>query len=148
MARNPARMRYKNDTRSAALCYLAIVLNIIQFVSFYANNTVVPNLRTGADVTINIFFMLIVFWASEMVKVYNKKWAVILALIGQVQVLRVLWLPAYFHELEQLVGPSYYLVCVMMILSGVSLIAASVLSYSNSVLMSYYTKTQQTQGVK
>jgi hypothetical protein len=143
MARNPSMMRYKTDTASAALCYLAIAFNVAQFIAFYANNTVAPNLRTGADVVINILFMLVVFWASEMVKVYDRKWAVGLAFIGIIQALRVLWLPAYFHKLEQLVGSSYYLICTATILSGLALAAASALSYANSTILRNYMKTQQ-----
>jgi hypothetical protein len=141
-------MRYKNDSGAAALCYLSIVLNVVQFIAFYSNNTVVPNLRTGADVVINIVFMLLVFWASEMVKVYDRKWAAALVGIGALQALRVLWLPAYFHELEQLVGPSYDFIRAATVLSGISLAAAAALSFSNATILRKYMKTRQAQEVK
>ena len=136
--RNPARMRYINDKKSAWLCYLSIICCAAHFVGIYANNQVVPEVRMGADIIINIVFMLVVFWASEMVKTYNRKWSFVLAFVGFVQIARVFWLPVRYNELEQLVGGAYNTSRVLMALSGIFLLLGAALSFSNSTLLRKY----------
>ena len=135
---NPARMRYKNDKKSAWLCYLSIMCCAAHFVGIYSNNFVVPDVRMGADIIINILFMLIVFWASEMVKTYKRAWSGVLAVLGAVQLYRVFWLPARYNELEQLVGGAYNYSRMTMALSGIFMILGALLSFSNSTLLKKY----------
>jgi len=135
---NPARMRYKNDKRSAWLCYLSIMCCCAHFVGIYSNNSIVPEVRMGADIIINIVFMLVVFWASEELKTYNRKWAVFTAFVGVGQLLRAFWLPIRYNELEQLVGNAYNFSRTMMVLSGVFLILGAALSFSNATVLKKY----------
>ncbi|MCL2702573.1 MAG: hypothetical protein FWE91_03075 [Defluviitaleaceae bacterium] len=140
--RNPARMRYTADSRSAWLCYFSILCCIAYFIAVYSSNTIAPDVRMGVDVVANIVFMLAIFWASEMVKVYNRKWSVALAGFGLVQIGRVFWLPVHYNELEQLVDGSYVFVCATLAASGVFLLLAAALSFSNSTLLKKYLDSQ------
>jgi hypothetical protein len=92
----------------------------------------------GVDIILNILFLLIVFWASEMVKIYDRKWSVVLVVVGLTQIGRVFWLPMYYNELEQLVEGSFSFSLATIVLSGVFLLAAAVLSFSNSTLLRKY----------
>jgi hypothetical protein len=146
MKRNPARMRYKNDSRSAQLCYLSIVCDVAYFIAVYASTKIIPDMWMGADVILNILFMLIVFWGSEMLKVYDRRWPFIIAALGSVQILRVFWLPIKYRELEQLMGTSFTFVCASLALSGLFLFAAAMYSRFNSQLLNNYLKSEKAKG--
>jgi glucan phosphoethanolaminetransferase (alkaline phosphatase superfamily) len=104
-------------------------------VGIYSNNSITPDVRMGSDIIINIIFMLVVFWASEMVKTYKRKWAVVLALVGAVQIGRIHWLPLRYRELAQLQGRAFTYVCVTLALSGVFLLLGAAQSYLNSTIL-------------
>lgn len=136
MRRNAERMQYQPDKLSSLLCVLSIVVNAICFVSIYANSAVAPDVTIGADILINIVFMMLAFLSSEKLKAYSKKWNIYVVLVGAVQVLRIFWVPAHFKKLEMLVETKYTLAIVCLLISGVLLCLAGINSSINVGILS------------
>lgn len=124
--RNADRMQYQSDKLSYWLCVLGIVFNMVYFVAVYTNRSIVPDVTIGADVIINIIFMMVVFMASEKLKAYSKHWNVYAILAGAVQFFRTLWLPNHYKQLEMLIEKKYTFVIACLIISGSLLILAGI----------------------
>lgn len=135
MKRNPERMKYRPDKASYWLCIISIILNMVYFVSIYTNRSIVPDVTIGADVLINIIFMMIVFLTSEKLKAYAKKWNVYIVIVGFIQMSRIFWLPVHFNQLEMLVGAKYILAIVCLITSGILLLLAGINSLANGRIL-------------
>ena len=83
------RMRYVKNVASSRLCYLAILLNVLYFVSIYKSD--VGNwyyqILIGGSIVYNLLFMLTAFLASEGVKNYQTSYCKLLFILGALQVL-------------------------------------------------------------
>ncbi|MCL2592200.1 MAG: hypothetical protein FWD82_02425 [Defluviitaleaceae bacterium] len=137
---NPEKLRYRNDKRSASFINLAILLNAVFFITVYSNSSVSPDRFMGIDIIINILFMLVAFYAGEMIKVYNKKWSCITVGIAVIQILRIFWLPARYNSLEELVGNSYLIAISALAVSGLFLLISAIRSYRLSSVLEKYLK--------
>ena len=64
------RMRFTKNTLSSGLALLAILFNVIYFVSIYKSDvgSYYYNIIMGASILYNLIFMLVVFLSSEGVK--------------------------------------------------------------------------------
>ena len=136
MSRNAERMQYQHDKLSYLLCMLSIVFSMVHFVSIYTNNAIVPDVTIGADILINIIFLMIVFLSSEKLKSYTKKWGIYVILLGVVQMLRILWVPAHFYQLEMLVETKYTWAIIWLLVSGIMLLLAGINSSINLRILS------------
>ena len=136
--RSAERMQYQPDKLSYLLCTLSIIFNMIYFVSIYTNRDVTPDVTIGADVLINIIFMMIIFLAGEKLKGYEKKWNIYVILVGIVQISRILFVPRHFNELEMLVGIKYTLSIVWLLTSGILLLLAGINSTINGRILSSF----------
>ena len=134
--RNPEIMKYQSDKLSYSLCVFGIIFNVIYFVSIYTNRSIAPDAVIGADVLINIIFMMVVFLASEKLKLYEKKWNIYALLLGIVQILRVFWLPMHYKNLDMLVGSKYILILLWLLSSAAVLILAGINATVNSAILS------------
>ena len=69
------RMRYAKNALSSRLTYLAILFNVLYFVSIYQSDvsTWYYNWVMGASIICNLLFLLMAFLASEGVKSRAKK---------------------------------------------------------------------------
>ena len=81
------RMRFTKNTLSSGLALLAILFNVLYFVSIYKSDvgSYYYNIRMGASVLYNLLFMLVVFLCSEGVKSYKSSFAWVLLVIGALQ---------------------------------------------------------------
>ena len=63
------RMRYTKNTTSSRLALLAIVFDVLFFISIYKSNvgTWYYNILMGASIIYNLVFMLATFLSSESV---------------------------------------------------------------------------------
>jgi TRAP-type uncharacterized transport system fused permease subunit len=138
MSRNAERMQYQLDKLSYWLCVFSIVFNMVYFVSVYTNKVVAPDVTIGADVVVNIVFMLIVFLGSEKLKAYQKKWNVYVMLIGVVQILRIFFVPMHYNQMEVLIGLEHTLAVVWLSVSGILLLLAGINSSINLKVLSRY----------
>ena len=93
------RMRFTKNTLSSGLALLAILFNVLYFVSIYKSDvgSYYYNILMGASVLYNLIFMLVVFLASEGVKGYKASFAYVLLVVGALQILRIFYLPMQAH---------------------------------------------------
>lgn len=93
------RMRYVKNTASSRLCYLAILLNVLYFVSIYKSDvgSWYYQILVGGSIVYNLLFMLITFLASEGVKNYQESYSKVLFVLGTLQVCRIFILPMQAH---------------------------------------------------
>ena len=94
------RMRYVKNTSSSRLCYLAILLNVLYFVSIYKSDvgSWYYQVLTGGSIVYNLLFMLMTFLASEGVKNYQKNYSWLLYALGILQGVRIFILPMQAHQ--------------------------------------------------
>ncbi len=162
------RMRYTKDKRSANMVLLAIVFNVLYFVSVYQqDHPVVKPISPdypyyswliGASVILNLLFLLIGFLCSEGVKGRRTGYTVPLILLGLLQVGRIFYLPAkakaaIYTETVIVDGVSqtvtkhvmtngqYTFAIIMLALSGVLCILAALNSYNNNNKMAKYVQS-------
>lgn len=106
------RMRYTKNTSSSRLVLLAIVFNVLYFISIYkldiyeplivAGNSRLNNvyftMMLGGSVILNLVFMLVAFLASEGVKNYKKGYSKLLIVLALIQIARIFIFPNIFHN--------------------------------------------------
>ena len=94
------RMRFTKNTLSSGLALLAILFNVLYFVSIYKSDvgSYYYNILMGASVLYNLIFMLVVFLSSEGVKGYKLSFAYVLLVVAALQILRIFILPMRAHE--------------------------------------------------
>ena len=94
------RMRYVKNTSSSRLCYLAILLNVLYFVSIYKSDvgSWYYQILVGGSIVYNLLFMLMAFLASEGVKNYQKNFSWLLYVLGALQIARIFILPMQAHQ--------------------------------------------------
>ena len=90
------RMRYTKDSFSSGLVLLAIVFDVLYFVSIYKTDVgrYYYNWVIGASVVYNLLFLLTAFLASQGVKNRKSGYGLTLTIIGLMQIVRIFYLPA------------------------------------------------------
>lgn len=89
------RMRFIKNTASSRLALLAILLNVLFFISIYkVNNDAYYTWWMGVSILYNLVFMLLTFLASEGVKKYNVRYSLLLIGLGIGQIVRIFIFPA------------------------------------------------------
>lgn len=154
------RMRYTKDKRSANMILLAIVFNVLYYVSIYQqDHPVVKPISPdypyyswviGASIIVNLLFLLIGFLCSEGVKGRKKGYSGILLFLGVLQIGRIFYLPAkakvatYTNNGEVfrvMTDKQYIFAVVMLALSGLLCLGAAVNSYLNNKKLDNYMKS-------
>lgn len=94
------RMRYAKNTFSSRLTYLAILFNVLYFVSIYESDvgSWYYRILIGASIVYNLVFMLVTFLASEGVKNYKQSYAWLLLAAGVGQIVRIFILPMQAYK--------------------------------------------------
>lgn len=133
------RMKYVKNSKSALLCYLAIIFDVLYFVSIYESD-VGPwyyQLLTGSSIIYNLVFMLLVFLASEGVKNYKLPYSYLLIAAGVLQIARIFLLPLKAMRATSVVNGAVtavmgtsqaIIVIVCLSLSAVCLFAAALIN--------------------
>ena len=133
------RMRYIKNTTSSRLCYLAILLNVLYFVSIYKSDvgSWYYQILVGASIVYNLLFMLMAFLASEGVKNYQKNFSWLLYALGAGQILRIFLIPMRAHAATATVNGvetvvmgngQFIRVIIYLVASAACLIAAAVIN--------------------
>ncbi len=152
------RMRYTKDTFSSGLVLLAIVLDVLYFISIYKTDvgSYYYTWVIGASVVYNLVFLLVAFLASEGVKNRQNSYFVHLVLIGIMQIVRIFYLPAKAYEAyivvagEQVnvMGQQQYLyVVACLALSGLCCLVAAASSMINNLTLARYMRSLETESV-
>ena len=106
------RMRYTKNTTSSRLVLLAILFNVLYFVSLYKLDLYEPRIATngtgmnnayytallGGSILFNLVFMLVAFLCSEGVKGYKKGFSKVLIVLAVLQIARMFIFPALLHD--------------------------------------------------
>ena len=140
------RMRYVKNTASSRLCYLAILLNVLYFVSIYKSDvgSWYYQILVGGSIVYNLLFMLTAFLASEAVKTYQKSFSKVLYVLGALQVCRIFILPMQAHAAPVKIGgaeqivmqdPQFRFVVACLAVSAASLIAAGLINLKKSTAL-------------
>ncbi len=89
------RMRFTKNTTSSRLALLAIVFNVLFFVSIYkVNNIEYYKWLMGISILYNLVFMLATFLASEGVKNYKIHFSILLIILAIGQIIRIFIYPS------------------------------------------------------
>ena len=92
------RMRFTKNTTSSRLAILAIVFDVLYFVSIYKTNmNFYYSILMGASILYNLVFMLAAFLSSEGVKNYKQGYSWVLCLLGAIQIVRIFIWPVHAH---------------------------------------------------
>ena len=140
------RMRYIKNTTSSRLCYLAILLNVLYFVSIYKSDvgSWYYQILVGGSIVYNLLFMLMVFLASEGVKSYQKNYSWMLYVIGILQAVRIFILPMQAHSAVIKLGsvetvvmetPQFIRCIIYLAGSAVCLIAAAAINQQKAAAL-------------
>ncbi len=143
------RLRYTKNKLSSSLALLAIVFNVLYFVSLYSSDVgnYYYKVDIGMSVVYNLLFLLVAFLCSEGVKTYNINYAFALIGIGAMQIVRIFYIPlkAYTTTVsldgaERLVmeGGQFIWVIICLTLSAAACVAGGVVGiYKTKTLEKY-----------
>lgn len=151
------RMRYTRDGFSSGLVLLAIVFDVLYFVSIYSSDVgrYYYNWVIGASVIYNLLFLLIAFLASQGVKSRKSGYGLTLMVIGLLQIVRVFYLPAKAHAatveigketLEVMSDGQYTYVVICLIASAVCCVVAAVSSYISNRQLAQHMRELENQS--
>ena len=133
------RMRYTKNSLSSSLALLAIVFDVLFFVSIYQSNvgTYYYTILMGASVLYNLIFMLMAFLSSEGVKNYKPGYSWLLAALGVGQIVRIFILPVQAHaamikNVPVMGDPQFIYVVVCLCISAVCCFASAVINLIKS----------------
>lgn len=151
------RMRYIKNSLSANLALVAIVFDVLYFVSIYQSNVgnYYYNYLIGISVVYNLIFMLAAFLSSEGVKNYKKNYSFLLLALGAIQIVRIFILPARAHSATVSIGGvetlamgdrQFYTLVVYLIVSAVCLAASATVNFIRCRALEAHIKTLEAQG--
>ena len=144
------RMRYVKNTSSSRLCYLAILLNVLYFISIYKSDvgSWYYQILVGGSIVYNLLFMLMVFLASEGVKNYQKNFSWLLYGLGILQIVRIFILPTSAHQAVIKIGSeetvvmqtAQYIRCIIYLAgSAACLITAALINQRKAAALARHT---------
>ena len=149
------RMRFTKNLLGSRLVYLAILFNVLYFVSVYESD--VGNwyyqALIGVSVVYNLVFRLVAFLSSEGVKNYKTGYGYVLLGLGAGQIARIFILPLMAHsaitkrsdpvlkkvlEVPVMEDPQFFWIVVFLCLSAVCCIVAGIISVERSKKLAAY----------
>lgn len=145
------RMRFVKNKTSTNLAYLSIIFNVLYFVSIYSSDVgnYYYTILIGVSVVYNLLFLLVAFLASEGLKNYKLSYAIIITVIGAMQLVRIFGFPIDgIHETTsdgtQVMKISQFIYTVATLsLSAASAIASGVIGILRNRTLNQYISTLQ-----
>ena len=133
------RMRYTKNTSSSRLAYLAIVFDVLFFISIYKSDVgkYYYTILVGASIIYNLVFLLATFLSSEGVKNYQKEYSYVEIVLGVIQIARIWVYPMTAHNAvlqnSPVMGDGQFVYTVICLaLSALCLIASAVINLRKS----------------
>ena len=150
------RMRFIKNSSSSRLCYLAILFDVLYFVSICKSDvgSYYYNILIGAVILYNLAFMLAVFLASEGVKNYKRNYSFLLIAAGIGQIIRIFIIPMQAHSEMTVVNGTETLVMhdgqfirvvIYLVASAACLIGAALINLYKCRELSEHQKTMAAQ---
>ena len=151
------RMRYTKDGLSSGLVLLAIVFNVLYFVSIYQTDVgrYYYTWVIGASVVYNLLFLLVAFLASQGVKSRKSGYSLTLIVIGLMQIVRIFYLPAQARESVVTIGEEtvdvmsagqYTYVLICLVASAACCVVAAVTSYISNQQLAQHMRELENQS--
>ena len=144
------RMRYTKNTVSSRLALLAIVFDILFFISIYKSDvgTYYYTITIGVSIIYNLIFLLAAFLCSEGVKNYRTSYSWAMIVLGIVQLVRIFILPADAHRTVlngvSVMGDGQFIrVVIYLAASAVCLFAGAVVNLKKSRALAKYMASLQ-----
>ena len=144
------RMRYTKNTASSRLALLAIVFDILFFISLYKSDVgnYYYTILIGASIIYNLVFLLTAFLCSEGVKNYRTGYSWVMIGLGIVQIVRIFILPADAHrtlinEAPVMGNAQFIRVVIYLAASAVCLFAGAIVNLKKSRQLAKYTASLQ-----
>ena len=145
------RLRYTKNKLSANLAYLAILFDVLYFVSIYSSDvdTYYYTITIGFSVLYNLVFLLTAFLSSEGVKNYKVNYSWIIMVVGVLQFVRILGIPRMAHStvltldgVDTIVmgDKQFAYVVICLIISGVACIASGIAGVYKATVLNNYVK--------
>lgn len=152
-------LRYKKNKFAAALALLGLVFNCLYFMILYAMpDAHFTTVTIGLSVIITLLVLLFIFFSSEGVKGYNKKFSIVLLIIAVVQIARIFYYPlngvmnnwliqadadhtiGYFGIYPTSSGLFFALMVIYLAASAACLVAAAVIGWIYAVRLEKFQK--------
>ena len=137
------RMRYTKNTSSSRLALLAIVFDVLYFISLYKSDvgTYYYTILIGASIVYNLIFLLATFLCSEGVKNYQVSYSWVMMALGAGQILRIFIIPMDAHHtlvnnVPAMGDAQFIRIVIYLVLSAVSLFAGAVINIKKSRALS------------
>lgn len=162
-------LRYRNNSFSTSLGYIALLAQIVAFCFIYScigvsmdhNVTLFginhSGLWCGIDIFVNIAMLLFLFLAISRMKVYDKTWGIVSICLGVLQIIRLFLYPfalytsvptAATETTVVMPGWIFSIQVVCYILCGVLLIASGVVTVILSKILNDYLTSIKASEVK
>ena len=136
-------LRYTTNKWGFTFPILAIVLDVAMFLIIYTEKNCVPDFQLGIDLLVNVIFLLAAFLLAEKMKVYNKQSAYLSFVVAAIQVLRILWIPLNYLLLGGLLAGQFIACCVLLVTSGLCLVAGGIITIFKSNRLEKHLKEQK-----
>ena len=147
------RMRYTKNTTSSRLALLAIVFDVLFFISIYKSNvgTWYYNILMGASIIYNLVFMLAAFLSSESVKSYKAEYSYVMIILGVLQIVRIWIYPMTAHAAvvnnEPVMGDAQFIRCIIYLTgSAVCLIVAGIINARKASSLKRHIREQEKEA--
>ena len=144
------RMRYTKNTASSRLALLAIVFDVLFFISIYKSDvgTYYYTMTIGGSIIYNLIFLLAAFLCSEGVKKYQTVYSWVMIVLGILQIARIFIIPMDAHRTiinsEPVMGNTQFIFTVVCLaLSAACLFAGAVINLKKSRALSAHLASLQ-----
>lgn len=144
------RMRYTKNTTSSRLALLAIVFDVLFFISIYKSDvgTYYYTMTIGGSIIYNLIFLLAAFLCSEGVKKYQTVYSWVMIVLGIFQIARIFIIPMDAHRTiinsEPVMGNAQFIFTVVCLaLSAACLFAGAVINLKKSRALSAHLASLQ-----
>ena len=145
------RLRYTKNKLSANLAYVAILFDVLYFVSIYSSDvdTYYYTITIGFSVLYNLVFLLTAFLSSEGVKNYKGHYSWVIMVVGVLQFVRILGIPRMAHstvltldgvETVVMEDKQFLWVCICLVISGIACLASGIVSAYKVTTLNNYLK--------
>ena len=144
------RMRYTKNTTSSRLALLAIVFDVLFFISIYKSDvgTYYYTMTIGGSIIYNLIFLLAAFLCSEGVKKYQTVYSWVMIVLGILQIARIFIIPMDAHRTiinsEPVMGNAQFIFTVVCLaLAAACLFAGAVINLKKSRALSAHLASLQ-----
>ena len=147
------RMAYVKDKVPSWFALLAILANVLFFVSIYKTNaSYYYSYMIGVSVITNLLFMLATFLCSEGVKAYKKGFGIAMIVLGAIEVARIFVFPLKgittiesTTNLPVMNAGQFARTVIYLSIAAGLLIAGGILSIRNSTILENHLKEKESK---